>query len=98
MAKEVLPMRFRVLHYAAQKKDSFSYHDILKDLKDEYGGEGQFNKGMAQLHLDSLRAVGMLEIADAELDANNELVIKYKITDYGMDRLKYLPDAWKKIS
>ncbi|MEL7567429.1 MAG: hypothetical protein AAGU27_21475 [Dehalobacterium sp.] len=94
MAKNLLPLRFRVLHYAAQK-DSFNYIDLLKDLKEEYGNDGQFNKGMMNLHIDSLRAVGMIEELDVDFDKNKELLVQYKITDYGRGRLSYLPDAWK---
>lgn len=94
MAKNLLPLRFRVLHYAS-KKESFNYHDLLKDLKEEYGSDGQFNKGMMNLHIDSLRAVGMIEETDVDFDKNKELLVQYRITDYGRDRLGYLPAEWK---
>ncbi|MGI6686145.1 MAG: DNA-binding protein [Bacillota bacterium] len=94
MAKKLLPLRFRILYYASQK-DSFNYQDLIKDLKEEYGNDGQFNKGMMNLHIDSLRAVGMIEEADVDFDKNNELLVYYRITDYGRDRLVYLPDEWK---
>jgi len=94
MAKNLLPLRFRVLHYASQK-DTFTYLDLLRDLKEEYGNDGQFNKGMMTLHLDSLRAVGMIEEADVDFDKNQELLVQYRITDNGRGRLSYLPDEWK---
>jgi len=94
MAKNLLPLRFRVLHYASQK-DTFTYLDLLRDLKEEYGNDGQFNKGMMTLHLDSLRAVGMIEEADVDFDKNQELLVQYRITDYGRGRLSNLPDEWK---
>ena len=94
MAKNLLPLRFRILHYAS-KKDAFNYLDLINDLKQEYGNDGQFNKGMMTLHLDSLRAVGMIEEADVDFDKNNELLVNYRITDYGRSRLSYLPDEWK---
>lgn len=94
MVRSVLPMRFRVLHYAS-KKDVVTYHDLLKDLAEEYVGEGQFNKNMMQLHLDSLRAVGMLEEVDVVFEDNGELLVSYRITDYGRERLKYLPLEWQ---
>lgn len=93
MAKSILPFRFRVLHYASTK-DEFNYHDILKDLESEYAGEGQFNEQKMTLHTDSLAAVGMIEPVKTELE-NGNLLITYKITDYGRDRLKYLPAEWK---
>lgn len=94
MKKSTLPLRFRVLHYASQK-DSFNYTDLLKDLKEEYGTDGQFNKGMMNLHLDSLRAVGMVEETDVDFDDKQDLLVQYKITDYGRSRLSYLPNEWK---
>jgi len=94
MTKNTLPLRFRVLHYASQK-DTVNYNDLLNDLKEEYGTDGQFNKGMVIRHLDSLRAVGMIEEGDVEFDENQELLVQYKITDYGRSRLSYLPGEWK---
>ncbi len=93
MAKSILPFRFRVLHYASTK-DEFTYHDILKDLESEYAGEGQFTEKKMTLHTDSLMAVGMIEAVKTELEGDH-LLITYKITDYGRDRLKYLPAEWK---
>lgn len=93
---ETLPMKFRILHYASKAGDAISVHDLIKDLKDEYGTDGQFNKKMLSHHLDSLRAVGMIEVTEADFDSSGDLLIKYQITDYGADRLKYLPDGWDK--
>ncbi|MCG8526185.1 MAG: hypothetical protein MI748_07395 [Opitutales bacterium] len=94
MAKNILPMRFRVLHYASQK-DSFNYSDVLRDLKEEYGTDGQFKKSMILSHLNSLRAVGMIEEVAVDFDEAKELLVQYKITKYGRVRLNYLPNEWK---
>ena len=94
MTKNTLPLRFRVLHYASQH-NTVNYKDLLDDLKEEYGTDGQFNRGMVTRHLDSLRAVGMIEEADVKFDDNQELLVDYKITEYGKSRLSYLPDDWK---
>lgn len=91
----LLPLKFRILHYAAKAKGTFSVVDLLRDLKDDYGSDGQFNKKMLSNHLDSLRAVGMIETAKAEFDAQGELMIDYKVTDYGKSRLSYLPKEWQ---
>jgi len=97
MVKNVLPLRFRILHYASLK-ESFNYCDLLTDLKEEYGTDGQFNKGMVMLHIDSLRSVGMINEIDVDFDNNKELLVQYKITEYGQARLSYLPDAWKGLN
>lgn len=91
----LLPLKFRILHYASKANGGFSVLDILRDLKDDYGSDGQFNKKMISNHLDSLRAVGMIETSKAEFDSQGELLIEYKITDYGRSRLSYLPPEWQ---
>lgn len=93
MAKSILPFRFRVLHYASTR-DTFTKHDLLRDLESEYAGEGQFTDKKMTLHTDSLMAVGMIETVKTELEGE-DLLLTFKITDYGRDRLKYLPAEWK---
>ncbi|MCR6544786.1 DNA-binding protein [Dehalobacterium formicoaceticum] len=92
---DLLPLKFRILHYASKSKSPFSVLNLMKDLKEEYGSDGQFNNKMLSNHLDSLRAVGMIETTKAEFDSAGELVIDYQITDYGKSRLKYLPASWQ---
>ncbi|ATW28116.1 MarR family transcriptional regulator [Candidatus Formimonas warabiya] len=91
---QLLPLKFRILHYFSKAKGDVSVDDLLKDLKNEYSGDGQFTKSGVSNHLDSLRAVGMIEVTEPVLN-NNELTIKYKITDYGTSRLAYLPQEWQ---
>ncbi|HMM06198.1 MAG TPA: hypothetical protein PKD52_05965 [Clostridiales bacterium] len=93
MAKSILPFRFRVLHYASTR-DTFTKHDLLRDLESEYAGEGQFTDKKMTLHTDSLVAVGMIKTVKTELEGD-DLLLTFRITDYGKDRLKYLPDEWK---
>lgn len=92
MAK--IPMRFRILHLMSVY-EMLSDEEIMKALKEEYGTEGQLKKSIIDSHLQSMRAVGMIENADVSLDENDNIKIKYKITDYGLSRLKYLPKGWK---
>ncbi len=95
MAKNVLPLRFRVLQYASTV-EKFNYLDLMRDLKAEYGADGQFKRKMMVLHMDSLRAVGMIEDVDVQLEnEQGDLLITYKITDYGKSRLTYLPKEWQ---
>ena len=89
-----LPMRFRILHLMSQHI-SMSDIDIMERLRSEYGTEGQFKKSIIEIHLASMRAVGMIEATDLTLDAKGELEQKYRITDYGVSRLSYLPDTWR---
>lgn len=89
-----LPMRFRILHLIS-KNTSMSDRDIMDQLQSEYGGEGQFKTSIIDLHLASMRAVGMIEPTDLSLSPAGELQQKFKITDYGRSRLSYLPDSWR---
>ena len=91
MAK--LPMRFRILHLMSEN-EKLSDLEVMEALKEEYGSEGQFKLATVNTHLQSMRAVGMVENADVSLDESGKLDIKYKITSYGESRLKYLPKGW----
>lgn len=64
-------------------------------LKPEYGTEGQFKDSLVENHLASMRAVGMIEDTDMSIDAANNLIQRFKITDYGQSRLAYLPKSWR---
>ncbi|ABA88195.1 winged-helix DNA-binding domain protein [Syntrophotalea carbinolica DSM 2380] len=90
----VLPMRFRLLHYFSTVKEA-STRQLMDGLRSEYGTEGQFNESVINEHLMSMRAGGLIETNDIELDAAGNLVVNYSITEFGQGRLKYLPESWK---
>ncbi|MDW7674988.1 MAG: DNA-binding protein [Bacillota bacterium] len=92
-----LPLRYRILHFLSDN-GSYSVDDVMAALKDEYGGEGQFKRPLIANHLQSLKAVGMLEHCDVYFDDNGQLVQKFKITEYGFSRLDYLPTGWQPLS
>jgi hypothetical protein len=79
-------------------KGKFNMARIMDELKEEYGSEGQFKPAIMQNHLDSMRAVGLIEVTDAMLDAGNHLDMQYEITEFGMSRLDLLPAGWEKRS
>ncbi len=89
-----LPLRSRVLHYVSNS-GSVTLDQVVDALKDEYGDEGQFKRSVIEGHLMALRAVGIIEVEKAELDDNDNLVLWYKITDYGKSKLVYLPKEWR---
>jgi DNA-binding PadR family transcriptional regulator len=93
MAKK-LPLRFRLLHVIS-KKDSVTVKSLLDDLRGEYGHEGQFSNKSFENHLTSMRAVGLIEEMDVDLDGQGHLVETFAITEFGKSRLRYLPRAWK---
>lgn len=92
-AGRTLPLRFRILHYAAHA-ERFTVADLLRDLAGEYAGEGQFTGAMLSHHCDSLRAVGMIAETGAAL-TDGALTITYQLTPYGASRLVYLPEGFK---
>lgn len=89
----ILPMRFRILHLMSVNK-SLTLDGVMAALKPEYGSEGQYKESMVNLHLQSMRAVGLIEVSDAALEGG-KLKETFRITDYGKDRLKYLPRDFK---
>lgn len=94
MTKHTLPLRFRILHYAAQR-EQFGVEDLKRDLADEYKGEGQFSDKYLAQHCDTLRAGGLLDETDVDVRPDGTLSITYTLTAYGRDRLSYLPEEWK---
>lgn len=92
--KSTLPLRFRILHYAAQVP-SFTVSDLLRDLDNEYHGEGQFSPKMLAQHCDTLRAGGLIDEKDVDVTQDGNLLITYVLNEYGLSRLSYLPDEWK---
>jgi DNA-binding PadR family transcriptional regulator len=89
-----LPLRFRLLHLMASKTEA-NVHDLMKDLRAEYGNEGQFSVKSFENHLTSMRASGLIEETDVNLDDQGKLLETFTITDFGRGRLKYLPNSWK---
>ncbi|HEY3425805.1 MAG TPA: DNA-binding protein [Negativicutes bacterium] len=92
-----LPLRFRILHLLSHYS-ILSELEIMNNLRPEYGDEGQFKQSNFAIHLASMRAVGIIESTDPTIDSAGCLQQKYKITDYGMQRLSYLPKEWQQKS
>jgi DNA-binding transcriptional ArsR family regulator len=90
-----LPLRFRIIHYLSKSDGGVTCDQLLDSLKSEYGDEGQFKPSTIENHLMSLRAVGIVEVDKVDLDDNDNLILWYKISDYGKSKLSYLPQGWK---
>lgn len=89
MAK--LPFKIRILEYAYEQDKPFTAKDVLRDLRSEYGGEGQFNLKRVQDYLQSFLGVKFFKEEKIEYDNNGELIVTCSITDYGKSRIKYIP-------
>lgn len=93
---ELLPLRFRMLHYISTV-DKTNVDEIMKALKPEYGTEKQFTKEVFVEHLMDLKANFVIDDNDVELDNKGDLVVYYSINDEGNRLLKkYLPKHWQK--
>jgi len=84
-----LPMRARILELMSDNTTKFA-EEVYIALGSEYGNEGQYKQSKVLLHLYSMRAVGLLADSDVSLDTNGELIEGFKITGFGLSRLKYL--------
>jgi hypothetical protein len=60
-----------------------SVDDVMDSLKGEYGKFRMFRKKPMLEALMTAEANGLLEESHYDLDANNELRMFYKVTDYG---------------
>ena len=88
----ILPLRFRILHRVfLADGQPLTTNEIYKDLYDEYTGEGQFSLELMEEHLISIKAVGLIEAVEPYFDDHGEARYKYRITDTGRARTKYLP-------
>ncbi len=85
-----LPLKTSILKYAMEYKSSFTVDDLYRDLAPFYGGEGQFTKARLKDYTDSYLGVKFFNREKVEYNANGELIIYYKITDYGLSRKKYI--------
>lgn len=92
----LLPVRTAVLNYLFDVQEA-DVNQIMKALEPTYGKEIQFTKARFIDHVMSLEANGLVEETGYGLDERNELSIRYKINDEGINSVKkYIPKAWRK--
>lgn len=91
----LLPLRFRILHLLSNKKEPVTAQDIMNELESDYGKEKQFKKKAMDGHLVSMKALGLIESVDIDIDENDEFYQTYRISEFGTGRLKYLPASYK---
>ncbi|WP_042273925.1 hypothetical protein [[Clostridium] dakarense] len=93
--KQMLPMRFRVLHFFSQIKEA-SVDEVMESLKNEYGSEKYFKRDLIVEDLISMKENGLLDDTKVEFNKNHELCIYYTINAEGSNLLKkYLPKSWR---
>lgn len=84
-----IPVKFRVAQLIFQK-EGISNEEVFQVLKQEYPGDRYVHEKGVLEYLQSLKAVGLIELTNASLDQNGKLTQCYKITGYGASRMKYI--------
>ena len=84
-----LPVKFRVLQLINQKK-GITNEEILEILKVEYPRDRLVNYEDIEYYLISLKSVGLVDTISVTLMNYGKLLQSYKITDYGISRMKYV--------
>jgi hypothetical protein len=84
-----LPIKARVLSLVFEKM-GISDAEILTALKKEYPLDKQVGEKNLEMCLMSLTTSKMITLMDANLKNNGKIEQKFKITEYGYHRLKYL--------
>lgn len=78
----LLPARTAVLNHM-DKVGNADVDEVMEALKPLYGKEKQFTKKLFLDHLMALEANGLLEMTGYEMNPQNELSIRYAITEDG---------------
>ena len=91
-----LPLRFKIL-YVLNKSGGqpLATKDIYDQLASDYQGEGQFSLEQMETHFLSLKATTIIEGCEPYIDEAGEARYKYKLTDEGRKRMKFLPPQWQ---
>ena len=85
-----IPLKMSIIRWVSTRKDAAA-DDVYRSLAAEYGSERQFRRKSIEEMLQTMRAVGIIEIKDFEQSETGEPVPRYAITEYGRSRLKYIP-------
>ncbi len=89
----ILPMKIAVYEYTCKMEgNSFTAEDVIDALKPVYGGESQLNPKRISNYLSTFLGIKFLTEDKLELDENGNLIVHYKLTEYGKTRKKYIPD------
>lgn len=86
-----LPLKVRMLEYAIEKDAPFTIEEVLHKISPEYPGERFVNYKFMEKLIRLFLGVNVFEAASMELDQKGELLVEYKITDFGKTYLKRIP-------
>lgn len=85
----VMPLRAGILHLI-QQQGPLANEDILAKLEPTYGGEGQFKPSLVDIHLEALRAAGLVDEIACTLNADHQPSTTYRVTEAGIKRLRWV--------
>lgn len=88
----LLPMKLRVLQVLGESEKTMTVEDVMKKLEPEYGNESQFFGDRIETYITAMMNNGMVTEDEAYFDENGKIVVKYKVTPLGEERMKYLPN------
>ncbi|NLT94408.1 MAG: hypothetical protein GXW85_02565 [Clostridia bacterium] len=87
----LVPVKIRILQLISENQ-GISNEDLLLLLKKEYTWDRNINEKSIEDYLISFKNIGMIELTDIVFDAGGKLKQFYKITDYGLNRLKLVAE------
>ncbi len=76
------PLRFMVARLLAEGRAG-RVDELMRSLEPLYGGEKQFTRRNLEEHLQALKAVGIVEIAETSRDSAGDLAYSYRISETG---------------
>lgn len=85
-----IPMKMRAIEWLKENPVS-SVEDLMEGLKGEYGTEGQFSISNFKHMVAAMKAVGIIENSKVELDKNENVIVRYSLTNYGVKSMKHIP-------
>ena len=86
---DILPVKFRMLQFVFQNEGVSNDH-LYCALKQEYPNDKYVSQAGIDESLLSLKAGGLIEATRANVSDLGMLVQSYKITSYGIGKMKYI--------
>lgn len=83
----LVPVKFRVAQIIFLN-EGISGQEIIALLKSEYPLDRNTNEKSVEEYLLSLKAVGLIELANVTQDDKGKLKLFYKMTNYGASRIE----------
>ncbi len=86
-----LPIKTRILEYAIENDKPFTAEEISGVMKKEYEGEKTSCTANIERLLNTYCGVGVMDAVDVVFGERDELVVTYRVTEFGKKYEKYIP-------